>query len=390
MTFADLNRVLFEIWRNAANSNARMQTVTLLGSPGIGKTSAARELARMMTEHRRKSDPEAPEALCEVLDLSSRVPEDLMGLPYTVDVTAEDGMVRRETRYASQRWLTNICKKDAYGVVVFDDLPAATTAIQVASRQASLERRIDEHRFAPGIMVLVTGNRREDKSAASTLPAHFRNSVLLLTVDPDFKRWETWYHNQGLDPLIGQFLTYRPAHFSRLPGDADSQGAFATPRTWEMLGHLVPIGRKLNTLRDLAAGLVGEGVATELVAFEMVRNSLVPPDRVLADPRGALPDPAATLDSPDKRIAMVTGLADAAIARDKEFSQDKNLVYKAYTEYLVALAHITASIGREYVNTSITTFTSHDGDFKKFKTVVQQLKLHADVRGMLQALAECF
>ena len=379
MTFDSITTTLFEMWITGVAGNS-LQTVCLLGAPGIGKTSAARELAQMMTEHRRKSDPGAKPAVARVLDLSSMLPEDLMGLPY-----GQDGAEGRVTKYAPQEWLADVCSPDAYGVLVFDDLPAASTAIQVASRQASLERRIHDHRIAPGVMIIVTGNRREDKSAASTLPAHFRNSVMILTVEPDFKRWETWYHDQGYDALVTQFLTYRSAHFSRLPADADVHGAFATPRTWAMLGRLVETGRKTGSLRDMAAGLIGEGVASELMAFELVRSQLVSPDKVLADPESALPNPKAALNSPDKMIAMVTGLADAAIHKATQKTGAK-----AYEEYLKALAYVTDAGGREYVATSITTFIAHRGNFRKLKDAVNVVKSDPKVKGMLTALAACF
>ena len=379
MTFDSITSTLFEMWLAGLADN-NLQTVCLLGAPGIGKTSAARELAVQMTEHRRKADPNAKQAVSRVLDLSSMLPEDLGGLPYAKD--RGDGRV---TKYAPPEWLAEICEPDAYGVLVFDDLPAASTAIQVASRQASLERRVHDHRIAPGVMIVVTGNRREDKSAASTLPAHFRNSVMILTVEPDFKRWETWYHDQGYDSLVTQFLTYRSAHFSHLPADADAVGAFATPRTWSMLGRLIPTGRKTGTLRDMSAGLVGEGVATELMAFELVRSQLVAPEKVLADPEGALPNAKATLNSPDRMIAMVTGLADAAIHKASQKTGGK-----AYEEYLRALAYVTEAGGREYVATSITTFIAHRGNFRKLKDAVNLVKSDTKVKGMLTALAACF
>ena len=314
MTFDSITTTLFEMWL-AGTAKNELQTVCLLGAPGIGKTSSARELAVQMTEHRRKSDPSAKAAVSRVLDLSSMLPEDI----------------------------------------------------------------------APGVMIVVTGNRREDKSAASTLPAHFRNSVMILTVEPDFKRWETWYHDQGYDSLVTQFLTYRSAHFSHLPADADANGAFATPRTWSMLGRLIATGRKTGTLRDMAAGLVGEGVTTELMAFELVRSQLVAPEKVLIDPEGALPNPKATLNSPDRMIAMVTGLADAAIHKATQKTGGK-----AYEEYLKALAYVTDAGGREYVATSITTFIAHRGNFRKLKDAVNNVKGEPRVKGMLTALAACF
>jgi len=376
MNFTSVASTMFEMWKHAVENDLIPQTVCLLGAPGIGKTSACRELANLQTEYMKsKGIPE--NAVCEVRDLSSSLPEDLGGLPY------RDGDT---TRYAPQTMIRNVCEPTSYGVLVLDDLPAASTAVQVASRQISLEHRVHDHHISRKVMIVVTGNRREDKSAASTLPAHFRNSVLMLTVEPDFKAWETWAHDNGIDQLVTQFLTFRPAYFSQLPKDADQQGAFATPRTWTMLGRLLDVARKTNNLHEMSAGLVGAGVTGELVAFELLRTQLVPPEKVLADPEGALPDRNALKGHPDRMTAMVTGLADAAINKAKG---EKGT--KAYVQYLVALAYITEVGGREYVGVSISTFLSHRGNFAKLREAVPEAKQKdSRVQGMMVALSQCF
>ena len=374
MNFNQITNQMFESWKSAVEANRIPQTMCLLGAPGIGKTSAARELAKLMTAYMAEKGA-TKDAVCEVRDLSSSLPEDLGGLPY------RDGDT---TRYAPPVSIRRICEPGAYGVFVLDDLPAAPTAVQVASRQISLEHRVHDHVISPQVMIIVTGNRREDKSAASTLPAHFRNSVLLYTIEPDFKKWESWAHESGVDQLITQFLTFRPAHFSRLPADADAQGAFATPRTWVMLSQELKVARKLDTLRATAAGLVGDGVATELVAFELVRTQLVAPEKVLANPESALPD-RTILNSPDRMYAMVTGLADAAIYKGKTEKGNK-----AYVLYAKALAYVTETGGREYVATSIATFISHKGNFNKLRESLVESKSDPRVMGMMSALAACF
>lgn len=377
MNFDNVVNTLFKMWTHAVENGKVPQTVALLGAPGIGKTSSARALADRMTEYMRARGA-TRDAVKQVRDLSSSLPEDMGGLPF------RDGAV---TKYAPQSWMADVCAEGAYGVLVLDDLPAASTAVQVAARQISLEHRVHDTVISKNVMIIVTGNRREDKSAASTLPAHFRNSVMMLPVEPDKKGWETWYFDQGYDALVTQFLIHRPSHFSQLPKDADGNGAFATPRTWSMLGSLIGVGRETGNLRDMAAGLIGEGVATELMAFELIRNELVDPAKVLADPEAALPNPRQVLNSPDRMIAMVCGLADAAIVKANSGTKAGA---KAYEEYLKALAYVTEAGGREYVATSVTTFISHRGNFRKLKDAVQTVNSDTRVRAMLTTLAACF
>ncbi len=368
-------RCIFELWKSSFENGTRATAVALLGAPGIGKTSAARALAAEMTAYRRARGA-THAALCEVRDLSSSLPEDLGGLPF------REGNV---TRYAPQTWMSALSAPDAYGVLVLDDLPAASNAVQVASRQIALDHRVHDTVLSPGVIVLVTGNRREDKSSATTLPAHFRNSVVILPVEPELNSWLAWYVNEGLDSAVAQFLGFRPGHFSRGPGESDPRGAFATPRTWAMLGRMLPAARRADALWDLAAGLVGEGVATEFAAYVRVVDELVSPVEVLENPERALPKPAAVLNSPDRMIAMVSALAETTVERAKTTKGSQ-----PYEAYLKALAWVTETGGREYVATSVSAYLLHKGELAPLRDAVAALRGDPRVKDMLKTLATCF
>jgi len=338
MKFNEQVEFLFHAWFDDTK-----QTICLLGPPGIGKTAAGREVAKKMTDYVSGVDASHGEAVCEVVDLSSCMPEDILGLPW------REGNV---TKYCPPEWLHAVCDPKAYGVLILDDLPAASTAVQVAARQISLERRVHGHKISDRILVLVTGNRREDKSAASTLPAHFRNSVLMLQLQPDLETWMHWYSQQkGHDNLIPSYLQWRVGNFSKLPKDADQHGSFATPRTWSMLGKMCKVAKDQQVFFDVACGLVGEGCATELVAFDKMKNALVSPAAVLENPEKAIPD-LSTINAPDRMVAMVTGIAEMSAQRGKAKGH--------VTAFLKALAYITRQ-NNEYVAVGINTYRAKGG-----------------------------
>lgn len=364
MQYTKLVTVLFSMWLAGAHNfdifesggesfkESHLQTVCVLGPPGTGKTSTAKVLAKMMTQHRRMTDPDAPAAICRILDLSSMLPEDLLGLPWG-DVNANT------TRYRPHEWLHELCEPGAYGVLVLDDLPAASPALQVAARQLALERRVHEHRLSPGIFILVTGNRREDKSAAATLPAHFRNSVILLTVELSLEEWQEWYAKQdGLNPIVPAFLHWKRGALSKLPKDADKRGAFATPRTWAKLGRVYDVAYETGTTYEMAMGLVGEGLATEFTAFERIRSKIPDPEKVLRNPKVALPDPRQTLDSPDKVVAMVTAISE--VSAKWVTGDDLKLRTEAPVMFLRALSWSTQH-NREYGSAGLSTYTANGG-----------------------------
>ena len=237
-------------------------------------------------------------------------------------------------------------------------LPASDRSVQVAARQLILTRRIGKHQLSDGIFIVVTGNRREDKSASSTLPAHLRNCVVQLSLEPDLEKWCEWYGARDLAPVIASFLRYRPSHLSKLPKDADARGAFATPRTWEKLGSVLNIAADLGLTLDVASGLVGEGPATELVAFINIKSQLVDPEAVLNDPQGAMEDPGTSLNSPDRAYAMTTGLGEVAAqwVTDKDRKGRKNVPAK----FLRAIGWVTRG-NREFISTAVYTYTANGG-----------------------------
>ena len=370
MRFAGLVEMLTSMEDNST-------PVCLLGPPGIGKTSVGKALAESMTARRRSKNPAAPAAICRVLDLSSRLPEDIGGLPY------RDGGV---TRYAPQSWLAELCQPGAYGVLILDDLPAAVPAVQVATRQLVLDRAVGDAVLSEDIIIIVTGNRSQDKSAAGVLPAHFRNSVCLVDVEIDLDDWCSWYAaHDGHDPVIASFLRYRPSHLSKLPKDADERGAFATPRTWAKLGKMFSMAQKSGNLLPIAAGLVGEGVATEFVGYVNVKAALVAPDKVLLDPKGALPNPASYLNTPDKAYALITGIAETAAAWCKNSGSAHHS--KAPALFLTALGH-SANGNREYMPVAISTFVAYGGEIKALVKAYGQMKDNTDVQSVITYLRE--
>lgn len=397
---------MFNMWVSAIESGQPQQTVCLLGPPGIGKTMSGRQLAERMTaymqaKHPRKEGEPYPAATCRINDLSSMLPEDLLGLPFR-----KGGL----TQYCPHEWLAQLCEPEAYGVLVLDDLPASPPALQVASRQLSLERRVHDHHLSDRVFIIVTGNRREDKSAASTLPAHFRNSVLMLEVQPDLEEWATWYGKQPYHhPMVPAFLRWKVERLSTLPKDADKRGVFATPRTWTMLGRQYEVAQRSNALLEIARGLVGEGIASEFKAFIDVRAELVPPDKVLRDPKAALPNPRQQLNSIDRMIAMSTALGEVAAVWTKEAdapdksessptlggpegdnrSNRKKRAQDAPLQLLRALSWVTAH-QREYVAAGIYTYLNNGGNQTQLVKVAMANNKDPLVGGLLQHLKKVF
>jgi hypothetical protein len=385
----------FNHWLDCLKSGAKPRTLCLLGPPGIGKSSAANDIAKRMADYVRANplvifgttkieealDLLAKErglnredlteqditALAYLLDFSSKLPEDLGGLPFRSD----DGYVD----YCPQRWVGKLCEKFAFGVYVEDDLPAAPQAMQVAGRQSALERRVHEHKFTDAVLVIVTGNRRQDKASAGTLPSHFRNSVTLLAIEPSLDEWKKWYGKQtGTDPVVPAFLSFKTELLSETPGESkDKLGAFATPRSWYSLGTQFATAQRCGDamLLAVAAGCVGKANALTFCAFVEIRNNLANPEEVLDDPKAAMPDPLEMLDDPSKRCAMATALGERAAAR---WTKLKGAKRDEVPEKLLAALAWTSAAGDEYSAVGVQTFLDMGGNLTAIARMARKAK----------------
>lgn len=399
MLFHTLENYLFETWQTAYNNGVAPDAPpTILGKPGIGKSACSYSVAQRIAKflgRRVVNLVEEPEfngniddvVLFYAADLSSFLPEDIGGIPKPVE-TSICGRTMTVASYAIQRWLAPYAHPRAIGVLCFDDIAAATQSVQVAVRQAILDRRVGQNKMGNGVLLFATGNRREDKSGATTLPAHFRNATCMLEIQTDVHSWCDWYGQQpGAEPLIAAYLRWRPSNHAQTPKDAKDLGSFATPRSWYKLGKVWNVAKKNGVHLEVAAGHVGEGVAAELVAFDATRNSLVEPALVLADPVNALPDPRNTLNSPDKSYAMTTALGETAAAWRK--GEDKKKAKEAPLAFLRAVGHVTQR-DREYIATAVHTYTANGGDIKGLTDAAKANSADPLVKGVIDFLSATF
>lgn len=307
-TLPTLNRQsnpLLTVMRAAGRAGV---AVLLWGKPGIGKSSLLQALA------------DAEGIPMETVIASLREPADFAGLPVVQDTGVE---------LAAPAWAVRLAGVDD-GYLFLDELTTAPPAVQAAALRVVLDRVVGDLTLPRGVRIVAAANPPEQAADGWDLAAPMANRFLHIDHEPATDDWIDGMTTGFQVPASGRVLDYSPllraasraqvASFIRtrpdllhaLPRDDAASGrAWPSHRTWTMtadvLAFLDPGDTPANLLA--ATGLVGEGAATEFIAWRSL-NDLPDPADVLADPESV---PWDTLE-PSRAWATLTAVTAYATA----------------------------------------------------------------------------
>jgi MoxR-like ATPase len=236
--------------------------------------------------------------------LSQMEPVDLRGLPIP-DRTA------RKTDWLPPAWLPfEGSDWPEAGVLFLDEASSATPSVQAAAYQLVLDRQLGEAKLKKGWRLALAGNRVTDGGVAFRLAMPLANRMLHVEVRPSLEAWTLWALDQGIHWDVLGFLQFRPNLLMTFEDALKSrEAAFATPRSWEMVSKILSAqsDAKAEILETLIAGAVGQGVASEFIAWRALKKDLPDLDAVLAG------KPVSCADKADVRYAAAVALASRII-----------------------------------------------------------------------------
>ncbi len=186
-----------------------------------------------------------------------------------------------------------------------DDLGQATPAVQASFMQLLLARAINGHQISEHVTFVAATNRRTDRAGVTGIlePVKSRfSSIVELT--PDLDDWSQWaLAGTEISPELVAFLRFKPELFSAFTASADLTNC-PTPRTWHIAARVLGLGLPRAIEAEAVAGAVGQGAATELLAFLRLIHDLPSVDAILIDPGSA---PIPTIPSALCAIATALG-----------------------------------------------------------------------------------
>lgn len=177
--------------------------------------------------------------------------------------------------------------EDGPTILLFlDEADQGEPSTSAVCYQLVQERRVGEHILMDNVVIIAASNLQTDRGVHNRVPSPLNNRFTHAEVVGDVKSWSAWAARKPLPATVIGFLNFRPELLHTFDSD-NPQIAFATPRTWEnaaddFVDPLLP-----EDVRNAGmSGSIGEGPATELMAFAAIMDELRPIEDIIADPTG--------------------------------------------------------------------------------------------------------
>lgn len=230
------------------------------GAPGGGKSALAKEIGTELGFDR-----------VEMFYASLRDPVDLLGTPRNDE---------HVTRWIPPEELYGL--QTGYNLLILDELSDAPTNMQNALCGLIYEGKLGALKLSEQTHIIATGNRTKDKSGANRVVSKLRGRVRTFEYTENIDDWSNWALDNEIDPVLIQFLRFRPNLLCAFDPDKISP----TPRNWERVS-LIDTELPTDVLFENIAGDVGEGAAAEYTGFRRIWEGLPNIDGLIMNPAGA-------------------------------------------------------------------------------------------------------
>ena len=234
--------------------------VFLWGPPGIGKSDIVKQIGQ--------------DAGREVIDVRLALwePTDIKGIPY---YNAEKGTMV----WAPPSELP--MDPDSTAIIFLDELNSAPPAVQAAAYQLILNRRVGTYALPKGVDIVAAGNREGDRGVTYRMPAPLANRFIHLEMKIDFDDFQEWAVMNAVHPEVVGYVGFAKQDLYDFDPKSPSK-AFATPRSWVFVSDLLKDDDcDIDTLHNLIAGAVGDGLAVKFMAHRKIAGRLPKAEDIL-------------------------------------------------------------------------------------------------------------
>ena len=247
--------------RSIRKAIEKRRPVFLWGPPGIGKSDIVKQIGE---------DTER-----EVIDVRLALwePTDIKGIPY---YNSDLGKMV----WAPPAELP--VDADSKAIIFLDELNSAPPAVQAAAYQLILNRRVGTYELPKGVDVVAAGNREGDRGVTYRMPAPLANRFVHLEAKVDFDDWQEWAVMNAIHPDVIGYVGFAKQDLYDFDPKSPSK-SFATPRSWMFVSDLLADDdTDTDTLHNLVAGAIGDGLAMKFMAHRKIAGKLPKAEEILS------------------------------------------------------------------------------------------------------------
>lgn len=310
------------------------QSVLLLGSPGVGKSSMAKELAEelnlpLTTIHLAHHSPEEimgglfPERTINISIILD--PEKMHNGYYSnleesikkINEVYERLPKKNEVGHFKPYWVPT----DKPAFVFLDEINCGVTKLhQSIAYQIVLEHRVGPFKFHPGSVVMAAGNLEEDNAIVTPLSSALNNRFCHFTLSVNADAWLEWAAKKELSPDGRSYIAWRrePVLYNN-----NGERAWPSPRSWANALMAAPesllaskSGKDYDkaklTRKRIISGFIGEAATNEFFTYLDVYRS-VDVEGILDD--GKIPN----FNNSDLSFIYASVFAVASYINNKKF-----------------------------------------------------------------------
>lgn len=254
--------------------------VFVWGSPGIGKSSIARQVAEALKFQFfmdfRLSQVDPNDLVMYIPDVNAKAVVQIRP-SFIFPQTQHKNMSEEEVRNWKEKIQKDPSDRPASAFLMFDELNSALPYVQATAYQIFLDRRVGEYNLGPFDYIMAAGNLTTDRGVAFNMPTPLANRMLHLELVPDVEEWISNMFDipdYEIHPLVLAYIKFQQNELFMFDPKVHTR-AFPTPRSWEYVSRIIRAnwdkatsGKMSNsTLLALIAGAVGEGPARKFLAF---------------------------------------------------------------------------------------------------------------------------
>lgn len=232
------------------------------------------------------------------------------------------------------------CLREGRNLLILEEVADNSMQMQNALCGLMYDRRVNNLHLSDDTYIIATGNRTQDKSGANRVASKLYGRVRLYEYVENIDDWSQWALDKGLDPILIQFLRFRPNLLSDFNAD---RKANPTPRSWERVNE-IPTTLPTSVYFGNVAGDVGEGAAAEYTSFRKTWEKMPNIDGIVMNPKGSeVPTEPAVLYA-------VTGALAHKCSKDN-FDRISQYIERIPPEFQVMLMADAMKIKPEIKNT---------------------------------------